>query len=240
MSRPLAALTLAALLAPSIAMADDGPAWEELFVDEGITVWRRDIPGTSLVEFRGRGIVNAPMLKVAAVIRDDDRKPQWMKNCVGAATIEYGKGPAAVVYNRTGSPAFFISDRDIVLNATTKMHPKDKLLRVDFWKTEHDKMPPIEGVVRMPQLKGHWGLRQVDANTTDLTYQVQADPGGSIPTWLVNWVNKKLPFHTIANMRTQVKADGYDKHERILAVTLDWSGFSLPDEKVAQESAKTE
>lgn len=209
------------------------PEWEELFEDEGITVWRREIPGTSLVEFRGRGDVEASIVRVAAVVREDDRKVEWMKNCAGAATLQYGAAGSGIVYNRTGSPAPFIDDRDIVLDVKSAVSAADKTLRVDFAQTTHPKMPPVEGVVRMPQLRGHWLLRQVGPNRTNVTYQVRADPGGSLPKWLVNWVNKKLPYHTIAGLRDQTKKPGYDKVDQIVIGSYDWAGFDLSERAAA-------
>jgi hypothetical protein len=217
-----------AVARPAQAEAPKAGPWEALFEDEGIAVWRREVPGTSLVEFRGRGLVEAPLFRVLSVIRDDSRKPEWMKSCVGAQTIQFkGKG-RAVVYNRTGSPAFFISDRDVVLDAKTVVHSGQRLVHIPFSNTEHPRMPPIDGVVRMPKLEGHWKLRQKGPTSIEVEYQVRADPGGSLPKWLVNWVNQKLPFHTIANLRLQVNKPGYDSIDAIVAGSFDWSGFDVP------------
>jgi hypothetical protein len=79
----------------------------------------------------------------------------------------------------------------------------------------------------MPTLRGHWKLRQVSADTSELEYQVQADPGGALPKWLVNWVNRKLPFHTIKNLRKQVKRPGYGAFESEILTAFDWSGMDI-------------
>jgi len=215
------------LFSHAAAAKDDGPAFEEIFQDEGITVWRREIPGTSLVEFRGRGVVKAPIVKIAAVIRDDTRKTEWMKNCVGAATVRYTKTGQAVVYNRTGSPVPLVSDRDIVLLTKVNVDAAKRAVVISFSQVEDPKMPPVDGVVRMPQLKGYWKLEQVDKGSTRVTYQVQADPGGLLPKWLVNWVNKKLPFHTVNNLRGQSGKAGYEKVEGVVMSTIDWTGFDI-------------
>jgi len=201
------------------------PEWEELFTEEGIKVWKREIPGTSLVEFRGRGLVEAPIRRLAAIIRHDERKVEWMQNCVNAFTVEhYGPGHMAS-YNRTGSPVPLVSDRDVVVEGKTQMFPAEKRVLVHFEKIDHAKMPPIDGVVRMPRLRGYWDMKQIDGHTTELTYQIQADPGGLLPKWVVNWASKKLPYHTIANARKQVVKDGYEIHQQILEASLDWTGF---------------
>lgn len=205
-----------------------GADWELLSEDEGIRVWKKQIEGSDFVAFRGRGIIKAPILNVAAVIRDADRETEWMENCVDGKTLRFLSATDAIVYNRTGSPAPLISDRDTVLKSVTTVMPKDKTVLIEFSQVEDPKMPPKEGVVRMPVLKGHWKLRQVGAYATELEYQVLADPGGSLPAWLVNLVSRKMPFHTVERMRKQVSAGGYEQHRQILELAIDWTGFELP------------
>ncbi len=216
------ALLIGALVCPTFAVAAD---WEEVFEEDGIKVWRQEVEGTDFVMFRGRGLIKAPIITVAAVVRDADRESEWMENCVDACTIRFLSATDALVYHRTGSPAPFVSDRDMVLKTSMTVDPVTKTVLATFSQTTDPKYPEKEGVVRMPMLKGHWRMRQVDASTTELEYQVLADPGGSLPAWLVNLVSRKLPFHTVRRMRDQVKVGGYDKHETILGLALDWTGF---------------
>lgn len=228
MSRPWGGLSLAlvlVLLAPGSARA---AGWEQISNDDGIKVWKKKIEGSDFVAFRGRGVIKAPILNVAAVIRDADRETEWMENCVDAKTVRFLSATDAIVYNRTGSPAPFVQDRDTVLKTTTTVTPAEKTVLIEFSQTEDPKAPPKDGVVRMPVLKGHWKLRQLGPYSTELEYQVLADPGGSLPAWLVNLVSRKMPFHTVEHMRHQVSAGGYENHRQILQLAIDWTGFDLP------------
>src|SRR5258706_1577765 len=48
-------------------------AWEKIGDDEGIAVYKRDVAGSPLVAFKGEGIVNASILRVATVLVDSKR-----------------------------------------------------------------------------------------------------------------------------------------------------------------------
>lgn len=230
MSRPCPArrlpwLALAGLLAPGVASAQE---WEELSQEEGITVWQREVKGTSFVEFRGRGEVAGSIRDLAAVIRDNNKKTEWMHQCAEDFAIQYKAPLHIVTYNRTASPVFFISDRDVVLDVRAKLDPAKRSILISFKNMQHPKMPDRDGVVRMPRLTGHWLLEALSPTSTRLTYQVAADPGGALPAWLVNMVSKNIPFHTINNLRRQIGKPGYRQQYQVLDQVIDWTEFGLP------------
>ncbi len=238
LARALVLAPLALALIPSAGWAAE-PKWEELSDDDGIVVWQREVPGTSQVEFRGRGTVKSSVKHLIAIIRDQERKTEWMANCVGNHAIQYVSKNKMVIYNRTGSPAPFVDDRDVVLESDADFDLKARSVTISFRETTHAKMPPVEDVVRMPKTRGFWKLEYKDANLTMVTYQVQADPGGSIPQWVVNWASKGLPRKTIEGLRTQAAKGGYEDQHRYLEATYDWAGLEAEARALATGTSST-
>jgi hypothetical protein len=233
--RSLFAITvLFVLLAPREAPAADKtpqPAWEKIIEEEGVTVWKRAIPGSSLVEFRARGILPTPMIRAAAVLRNSGREREWMESCIEARVLEWHSPIDATIYNRTESPVFFVDDRDLVAQARTTVDYDAKTIAIAFRSVEHARAPRHADVVRMRDVQGVWRLRRLDAVRTEIEYQLRADPGGSLPAWLVNWASERIPFNTIVKLREQVKKSGYEKDEQILDAVIDFSRFG--DERAA-------
>jgi len=192
-----------ALLVPDAAAA--GPTadgWELLKVEHGITVERRKVAGTALRELRGRGIVEAPLASVLAVLEDEAQRAQQKAGCAG---IDSGSGRpgarSAILYDRTRAP-WPVADRDVVLRADTLLDVAERTVRIDFVTTESACLPPVPGVVRMPFMRGHYLLRPAGGGLfTDVEYQVHADPGGTLPRWTANLASKQLPYTTIADLR---------------------------------------
>lgn len=216
-----------ATLAISLLGIGGGGYWEKYDDRDGITLWRRRAPGSHLVTFRGRGSVGASIDRVTAVLRGSERDPEWMADCVDAATVRFLSVTDAVIYHRTGSPVPFISDRDTVLKVATKVDAGRRTILMTFTQTRDPLRPPVKGVVRMPRLVGHWRLVAKGPFTTEVEYQVQADPGGFIPAWLVNLVTRKLPFRTLQGLRQQVTAKGYDHHLAMVQLAIDWAPFGV-------------
>lgn len=215
---------VALALLPAVAEAQT-IRWEQISEDDGIKVWQRTIPGQSLVEFRGRGVINTSFLKVLAVLADHTRKTEWMDSCAKAYKVrDIGPG-RAIMYNRTGSTVPLVDDRDVVLESSVDIWSEKRQITIDVWSVEDPAVPAEDGVVRMPDLRASWVLVALDRERTDITYTVRADPGGALPHWLVNMVAKTLPFKTLKKLRRQVKKSGYDKDLAMVQAQFDWSGF---------------
>jgi hypothetical protein len=202
--------------------------WDNVSNQDGIAVWQRAQAHSALLEFRARGVVEAPIDLLTAVLIDHERAGQWLKDCAESFALERFEAGHAIVYHRTASHAPFVADRDAVVESQAVMLPLKRAVRVEFWSVEDARQGPIPGVVRVPRLSGFWLLQQQDAFRTDVTYQLSADPGGGLPLWLVNWAARALPADTLKRLRAHVRA--VDTRP-LVAVhrALDWSGFDIPE-----------
>ncbi|HET6345762.1 MAG TPA: START domain-containing protein [Myxococcota bacterium] len=203
--------------------------WENVSNQDGIAVWQRAQADSALLEFRGRGVVEAPIDLLTAVLTDHERTGQWLKDCAESFEVERLGAGHAIVYNRTESHAPFVADRDAVVESQAVMLPSKRAVRVEFWSVEDARKAPAPGVVRVSRLSGFWLLQQQDAFRTDVTYQVSADPGGSLPQWLVNWAARGMPADTLKRLREHVRT--VDNRPLLTAVhrAFDWSGFDIPE-----------
>ena len=217
-----AVLALAAAVTAPEVHADNTGLWEQVRDEVGIHIQRRKVEGSSLHEFQGRGVIEAPLPTVLAVLHDVGSAPEWMHKCVAAHVVEHIDDRHEVVYNRTAAP-WPVSDRDTVVSSEAVFDARTHEVRIDFWSVTHPKEPPVRGVVRMPSLRGHWILSPLNAGrATQIEYQVHADPGGSLPGWIVNMVSKEIPFQTIARLREQVKRRHYPEYEKWIMSTPEY------------------
>ncbi len=223
----VAALIFGLAIPASADTSKTEAAWEELFEEDGIKVWRRPVEGSSLVEFRGQGVIDQNVRKILAVLHDQDRKTEWMHQCVDNKLVAAHGIGEMTVYNRTGSGFAIVSDRDVVARSKLTFDIEGRRIQVEAHSVQHPNAPEIDGVVRMPRLDLSWTFDVLDGTHTRATYQVAADPGGLLPSWLVNLVSKKIPFHTISNLRKQVMKDGYDKSQMIVDMSFDWNKVGL-------------
>lgn len=93
---------------------DDG--WELLSDANGIKTWRKEVEGSSIVAFRGEGILDAPIAKATQMLADTARKPEWIHKCAEARNIKTFSELDRIEYNRTLAPVV-LKDRDFVYHA---------------------------------------------------------------------------------------------------------------------------
>jgi REP element-mobilizing transposase RayT len=100
-------------------------------------------------------------------------------------------------------------------------------VRIGFQVAEHESRPKVDGVVRIPFVKGYTFIRYVDEQQVDVEQVASMDPGGSLPLWLVKLVAEDQPVNTIRALKKQMVktrgdyADFIRKHEeaRLKAVS---------------------
>jgi hypothetical protein len=203
-------LMVAVVVATAVALAltattavASAQSWKRIAHDEGIVVSSREVEGRPFLEFRGVGLVHANLYQVLAVLDDTPRHCAWQANCAVSRIVRTVDAFTRYLYHRVKSP-WPVSDRDVVVLAKIEVNLADRVVWSRFTAKPLAGHPAVSDAVRMPQLEGFYKLEWIDTDNTRVTYQVVADTGGMLPTWLANRASRKLPLGTLQGMRRQV------------------------------------
>jgi hypothetical protein len=179
--------------------------WIKEFTKEGITVYTRPVEGSFLKEFKGEGMIDAPLEVCMNVMNDVENHTKWRPDCIEAKLLKQ-VGNIAINYSVTKAP-WPVSDRDIVIR--TIITSTDKKAVYDLSAIEGEDLAPLrKGVIRIKKMTGVWIFVR-NGNRTHATFQAKLDPGGSIPTWLANKTSIDQPFESIKGFREMVKDPKY-------------------------------
>mgnify|MGYP004000289011 CR=1 FL=1 len=207
----LATAIIAISATPSTVLA---ASWLPVTYEDGIAVYTKDVPGRGFPTFRGVGMIEADIFDVLAVISDIKRHPEWMSRCKESRLLDKKSETEYIVYTRTDAP-WPVSDRDAVFHSKSTVNIADKEVIVRFWAVRSNRMPKVNGVVRMVELNGRYKLKAWGKGRTKIDYMVDANPGGMIPTWMAKMATKKMPLITIQKLRKQIKRTKGKYAERI-------------------------
>jgi hypothetical protein len=112
-----------------------------------------------------------------------------------------------------------VSDRDVVGKADWSIDKATGTLYLHAEGIKSDyKMDKKK--VRMPLLIADYILVPKGPDKTEVTYIALADPGGNLPSFVVNLLTKNLSIQTIAGMREMVKKDKYKNVKSVVTTTL--------------------
>ena len=71
-------------------------------------------------------------------------------------------------------------------------------------QAQPDFLPLVEGRVRIPYSNIYFLLKRVNADTIEIEYGLDVDPGGALPKWMVRRTARKTLIETIIALEAQV------------------------------------
>ncbi len=197
MLQPILSITfwLIILIFPEVSYAQEAE-WNLRRDKEGIRIYTRQVTDSDLDEFKAVVALEVPVQTLVKTLQDIDHMQDWAPNCKESRLLQLNNNEQ---YHYVISEAPFpIQDRD----SYYYFHYEDVNEGVKIkMKALPDYQPEEEGMTRIPYLEGYWLFESMADNQTRVTYQVHADPGGSIPAWLANSVVVDSPFKTLNALR---------------------------------------
>src|ERR1700690_4248885 len=122
------------------------PPWEKFDEQDGIAVYRREVPGSSIVALRGEGIVNQPILRVTSVIIDTSRATEWIDSLAEARTLRKISDVEYTEWDHVKTP-FILKDREFVFVSKLEFDPRYKQISLNYHSL-NDNLAPKTDYVR--------------------------------------------------------------------------------------------
>ncbi len=215
MRLPLLAASLFTTLALAGAVQADKPAeapqWEMFDEEDGIKMFRHDVAGSSIVALRGQGFVAAPITRVASVLIDRKRSIEWIDRLVKTKLLRQVSETESIEWDHIKTPSP-LKDRDFVFKSAISTDPAKKKVTFSYHSVTDPLAPETDDYVRGSFKGGKFELTMATRANKDGTKtkgtivnaEVQVDPRGSVPKFIVNMVQKSWPHRTLTALRKQV------------------------------------
>lgn len=180
--------------------------WKQIRDKEGIVVFTRSNPNMDFKEFRSSMTVEATLDQFLSVLYDIDGLSSWGYNVKSASLVRRDSDTVQVYYSVAKAP-FPYKNRDGVYLNRIKWASSERELSVDIEMPE-DVIPKKDNLVRMKGY-GSWIARDLRDGKLEITFQMQMDPGGSIPAWMANMFAGDTPYETLSGLRKAMKDKKY-------------------------------
>ena len=191
------------LLAGSLSRSRASSDWEKIGDQEGIALFRREFPESSILAVRGDAVISAPISKVASILVDSRRASEWVVGLGHSQVLRQLSNEEFIRYDRI-EPPFPVQDRDFLSKVKVSVSEDGTSLTLICQSIE-DSQVPATAAIRAVLIRGIFQLSKTQSGDTLVRAEVLSDPKGSLPVWAVNLFQRKMPIQLFRGLRAQAR-----------------------------------
>ena len=181
--------------------------WKQIDHYDDITVYSKEVPGNALLAFKGTTTVDYSAPKVITVLKDINRRKEWMPDVLEATIIHDFPCLEQIEYSRIDAP-WPCKDRDFVIHGKTTYTVTNNRIHVQMRSVADSKALERDDAVRAEIFASSYVIESLEQRTrTRLTVEIHMDPKGWIPSWIANWAQKDWPKEFLEGFRVQIQKD---------------------------------
>lgn len=153
---------------------------------------------------------------LARVLLDFDNYPKWFWETLESRQIQQNSATEMVVYMVYKAP-FSLPNRDTVVRVTMEPQTRSKpwlVMRVSAIPDFIAAKPPL---VRMPAEEITIKFSPLTAGKISMEAVGMFDPGGVVPAWAGNFVQRNAPYSVVLGMQRMMNQDKYRQAHTSLA-----------------------
>jgi hypothetical protein len=195
---------IAIALGLSAGVVSAAPApWELVEKVGDIEVYRRDNPNSDTKSLKGTGVIPVPVSKVVQVLLDCRHAPDWVDSLAESRVVRQHGPSRYVEYNRVSMP-FIVNDREFVTDVRMEVDAEARRVTIRSAPIEDATIRHRNKYVR-GTLSALYLLEATPEGHTRVSIEVDSDPKGWLPGWLVDFFQKDWPRLTIEGIRSQTQ-----------------------------------
>lgn len=201
------AIVLVVLAATSWSSYSQAYEWKLKKEIDGIQVFFRKSPDSKINELRIETTVEASLSAIVTLMRDVPSFTNWIFKCVASERLYTPSDQESIYYGEMDFP-WPMSNRDFIAHSRVSQDENTKTV-VILSEGLPGYIPEKKGLIRMPLLKVKWEITPIQDGKVRIAYNLQSDPGGSIPPWLINMAIDQGPTNSIKRLQNMLYKEKY-------------------------------
>jgi hypothetical protein len=182
-------------------------AWKLNTEKEGIKIYTSQVPDSKVKAIKVECEVKATEAQLVALLMDVNSSAGWVYHTKSAVLIKH-VSPSELYYYSEVSLPWPASNRDFVAHLTVSQNPATKVVTIDG-PAVPDMLPAKKGIVRINNSNGKWTITPEGYDKVKVEYTIHVEPGGDIPTWMVNMFATEGPLQIFKKLKLQLEKPVY-------------------------------
>jgi len=195
----------ALVMITNTAMAQND--WKLSTDKEGIKVYTSLMPGSKIKAIRVESTLDATPSELVAMVMDIKNSPQWVYHTKSAALIKQVSPSELYYYSEVNLP-WPVANRDFVAHLIVTQDPDTKIVTI-AGPVVPGLVPEKKGIVRIDHSNGKWTITPTASGQINVEYTIFVDPGGDLPSWLVNMFATQGPLQIFRSLKQQLQKPEY-------------------------------
>ena len=156
--------------------------------------------GKRFRSFRVEAFINASPESLTRCFLDFSNYSRWYWS-VRESRLLKQVSPTEYYLLMVHNAPYAMPDRDVVLHAVVEPPTAESPAVVLRVHSEPDYIPPNPPLIRMPAEDILVRFKPLPGNRLELVAEGYADPGGNVPSWAANFVQRSAPYGIILNLQ---------------------------------------
>ena len=177
--------------------------WQQVSDDNGIQVYTIDLPNTNIVKAKAIVQIKSSLIRIRQELDDIDSRHEWVPFLKHSKLIIVKSSTQRLEYSLFSAP-WPASNRDFVYSLELVNESADQLI-YEMRSVKTEAMPENENYIRGEIFESVYTLTKINENLTQVELSYHADPKGWLPSWLVNIIQRVLPYKILKNLRWRLE-----------------------------------
>jgi len=195
------------LFIANCAFAQSGDAWQLKKNDEGVNIYTRNVENSKIKAIKVECTLDATLTQMAAVLIDIKNGQDWLYH-VSTSYVIKQVSPTELYYYSLVEMPWPVSNRDFIAHLKVIQDPATKTVTIDA-PCLADMVPVKSKTVRVTDSNGQWVLNPLGKDKIKVVYTLHADPGGSLPAWLINLFATEGPLQSFRKLKVVLQKPVY-------------------------------
>ncbi|MCG8311902.1 MAG: START domain-containing protein [Pseudomonadales bacterium] len=176
--------------------------WELKNEKDDIKVLTAKVPESPFRAYLAITVIDASIHELVNIIRNPETCSEWVYRC--GQSYRYGQEDTNVdlVYTSSEMP-FPLQDRDTLARITWEEDPETRVVKAVGVAT-NNILEPKKKHIRIKNARVIWELTPLASGSTQVRTYGHADPGGDLPSWLINQMSTEVPVKTLNGLKKLV------------------------------------
>ena len=175
--------------------------WQLVKNKQDITVYTKAVPDSDILKVKTQVIINAEINQIREILDDAAHRKNWIPY-LKSSSIAYSFSNTEKLEHSHFSAPWPASDRDFVYRLRL-IHQDENKLIYHMKSEESDIIAVNVDMIRAELIESSYILTALNKQQTQVELIFHADPKGWLPVWIINIIQKTLPYLILRNLREQ-------------------------------------